>query len=443
MEIHPFSIFEDGFILWVDSGRVTRIPSGIQRIVVPIIQLIGRFLRPKRAPTLKHFVGELPCITTVQLCASYTCNLGCRYCSAESFRNKKIKTEIPSEELVRRSVDFLLENSPPTQACGIFFSAVEPLVSLDLFDYLNTYVESRRQETGRTIYTFIGGSNGTMMEQQVLGRALAANDHALNVSIDGPGEIHDTNRPFASGRGSYDRIAGFARELIAISPNGARAQATLCGDRPHVKQIFLHLFELGFRHITIKPVRTSPDKPFAITRANVEQVKEAYCDFVRFLLAQDEDSLLAYLSALTEQDFFGRFIFRVMFNDRLSYRCQAGRDHISVDLKGDIYPCMMFNEMPEYKIGNIYEDIDEGKRRCFLVPDVDHKPVCQNCWARYFCGGGCHFSAWAANGNTQIPDAVKCELIRHLTELSIYLVSELRSRNETILLQLSVIKYPY
>jgi uncharacterized protein len=62
------------------------------------------------------------------------------------------------------------------------------------------------------------------------------------------------------------------------------------------------------------------------------------------------------------------------------------------------------------------------------------KPSCRTCWARYFCGGGCHANAELFHGDIHVPYELGCALERKRVECALYLkaVLELGGGREPI-----------
>jgi len=368
---------------------------------------------------------------SIRLNANLNCNLRCKYCYAHKAEGYENRARIMHESRARQAVDFAVDTfGREAENVAIRFGLTgEPLLGLELFDRIREHANKRGRETGKRITCYLTSTNGTLLSDEAIDYLEELGWESRNwpsLSIDGPQEIHDAMRVFPDGKGSYDKIEPLAKNYLSRCPVGD--MAILTGDKPYVTEIFLHLFDMGFRYITIKPVRTSPGEGFALNESNIQRVKDEYTRFVNFLLRQDTSDLLCYLSALSDRDFFGRFFRRVLLHDKLVYRCPAAKWDISIDTNGDIYPCDSFDGVEDVKLGSIFTGIDESKRKQFIELHVDRKPVCSSCWARYLCGGGCYYAAWQANRRIEIPDRVKCQLIKHLIELGIFLSAEIEDR---------------
>ena len=66
-----------------------------------------------------------------------------------------------------------------------------------------------------------------------------------------------------------------------------------------------------------------------------------------------------------------------------------------------------------YAMGNVQQGIDHDITKRIQTSDVDSRATCSQCWARHYCGGGCHHDNLTANGEISEPDAIQCEIFRH------------------------------
>jgi len=405
---------------------------------------MGFFAPRSSTPPLRLPQPSQVPIDTVRLVANHDCNLGCKYCYTERgvcspIQKSDKPRRMPEDQAIKvidLFVNYFLQNGKGSSLTFSFGLGGEPLLALDLFRSIKEHIDKRRLESGKKITYLIPNTNATLLTSQVADELAGMLRNNLSyepvISIDGPKHIHDAMRQFPNGEGSYDRIEPLVKEHLCRWP--AIGSAVLTGQNPYITEIFLHLFDLGFRSIHIKPVRAKPDASFAITEKNIEAVKAEYTRFVNFLLDQDDFHLLCYLSAIHRLDFFGRFFIRLLVQAKLFYRCTAGKSDLTVDTQGDIYPCDSFVGLKEFRLGNLFDGgIDEARRKQFFLLHVDNKPVCSDCWARYLCGGGCYYSAWLATGRVDTPDPVKCKLVKHLIEQGMVLLAEIQSRDPRIL----------
>jgi len=73
--------------------------------------------------------------------------------------------------------------------------------------------------------------------------------------------------------------------------------------------------------------------------------------------------------------------------------------------------CHFLSEFDEFRIGNIYNGIDEELKDYFIkLNDLSNKPKCSSCWAKYLCGGGCIAHSYLINSDPLKPPYEFCSL---------------------------------
>ena len=77
--------------------------------------------------------------------------------------------------------------------------------------------------------------------------------------------------------------------------------------------------------------------------------------------------------------------------------------------------------------------MDEEKKHRLSSLRIDARESCKECWARYFCGGGCYAAAWLTNRDVSQPDLVKCELVKHLILLSMQMIAIFEEQKPEVL----------
>jgi uncharacterized protein len=126
--------------------------------------------------------------------------------------------------------------------------------------------------------------------------------------------------------------------------------------------------------------------------------------------------------------------------------CGAGREYMAVTPEGDVYPCHQFVAWDEYRTGRLDElraGVFAGPARLKSAGEVGvpgekstevgrlwlgSKEICQGCWARYRCSGGCHANALGATGDIRRPDPLGCALLKARLEAALYLEALQRGR---------------
>ena len=89
---------------------------------------------------------------------------------------------------------------------------------------------------------------------------------------------------------------------------------------------------------------------------------------------------------------------------------------------GDLYPCHQFVGEEAYKLGDIWNGVtNTALREEFRSCNAYARPDCRDCWARFYCSGGCSASNLLVNGDIKKPHRVGCELERKRLECAIAL----------------------
>ena len=169
----------------------------------------GLFVEESNPPQVKP--ESLRPLSTLELCVTHACNLACRYCygSREGeacdpgllYGASKANMSV---ETAKAGVDALFARSGTLKEVRIVFFGGEPFLNLALVREVTAYAEARAAETGKRV-RFSAVTNGTTLTQEVMELVRTHRIH-LQISMDGPPEVHDANRAFRNGHGSYQAV---------------------------------------------------------------------------------------------------------------------------------------------------------------------------------------------------------------------------------------------
>src|SRR6185369_11556322 len=147
------------------------------------------------------------------------CNLACTYCYEEGFRGAHRMSDSTAGTLVGRVVAGHMDQGRDVE---IQFYGGEPLLSLPLIHTISTRLQQAAASRGRS-FSISMTTNGTLLTRAVVQQLLPYNFTKAILTLDGPQEIHDTQRPFVSGKGSFDTIVANIRaihDLVRIDLGG-------------------------------------------------------------------------------------------------------------------------------------------------------------------------------------------------------------------------------
>jgi uncharacterized protein len=100
--------------------------------------------------------------------------------------------------------------------------------------------------------------------------------------------------------------------------------------------------------------------------------------------------------------------------------CGAGFEYGAVTPDGDIYACHRLAGEEKFKMGSVFEEgFNRELAREMEQNNVTTMEKCKNCWARFFCSGGCPATAYFSNGTISEPDATSCVLQKKRIECAL------------------------
>ncbi len=237
------------------------------------------------------------------------------------------------------------------------------------------------------------------------------------LSIDGRKEVHDRMRPFKNGKGSYDLIIDKFKKMAASRKQTKYyVRGTFTHHNLDFVEDVLHLADEGFEQISVEPVVAGPEEPYAISKEDIPAICEGY------------DRLAAeMLKRKKEGRGFNFFHFMIDLSGgpcvykRLS-GCGSGTEYLAVTPWGDLYPCHQFVGEDKFCLGNVEDGIVKTDIcNSFKLCNVYAKEECRNCFAKFYCSGGCAANAYHFHGDINKPYEIGCELQRKRVECAIML----------------------
>ena len=111
--------------------------------------------------------------------------------------------------------------------------------------------------------------------------------------------------------------------------------------------------------------------------------------------------------------------------------CGCGNEYVAVTPDGDIYPCHQFVGMKEWKMGNLHDgSFDFKMKDYFSQTTVYNKTDCKDCWAKFYCSGGCNANNLQYAGDILKPHKLSCALEQKRLECAIMIKAALAQPEE-------------
>ncbi|MBU5429603.1 thioether cross-link-forming SCIFF peptide maturase [Kineothrix sp. MSJ-39] len=349
---------------------------------------------------------------------AHDCNLACKYCFAEEGEYHG-RRAIMSYEVGKKALDFLVANSGNRTNLEVDFFGGEPLMNWEVVKQLVAYGRSLEEEHHKK-FRFTITTNGVLLNDEILE---FVNKEMGNVvlSIDGRKEVHDRMRPHRGGQGSYDEIVP---KFKKVAESRGQMNYYVRGTYTHYNTDFakdvLHLADLGFKQISVEPVVAPDTEDYAIREEDLPQ-----------LLAQYDELAEEMIKRRKEGNGFNFFHFMIDLEGgpcvakRLS-GCGSGTEYLAVTPWGDLYPCHQFVGNEDFLMGNVDEgvlrtDIRDEFKQC----NVYAKEKCKDCFAKFYCSGGCAANSYNFTGNVNGSYDIGCELQRKRIECAIMIKAAL------------------
>ena len=376
----------------------------------------GKLFSPDTFAPISNKLKEKTSGVVKALClhVAHTCNLNCAYCFASQGKYSGERA-VMSEEVGKRALDFLIENSGTRHNLEVDFFGGEPLMNFDVVKNLVAYAREREKETGKN-FRFTLTTNGVLIDDDVID---FANREMSNVvlSLDGRKEIHDEFRVDYAGKGSFDKIVPKFQKLVeARGGKDYYMRGTFTHRNPDFVNDIRTMLDLGFDELSMEPVVCAPDDPAALNEKDLEIVMQQYEELASLMLERRRQgkpfTFYHYMIDLSG----GPCIYK-----RVS-GCGSGTEYMAVTPWGDLYPCHQFVGDEKFKLGDIYNGVtNTALQNEFKQCNVYAHPECNDCWAKLYCSGGCAANAYHATGKITGIYENGCKLFRKRMECAIFL----------------------
>ncbi len=403
--VQAIELGNDPFSIGVDADTVREIQADLEEL-----KSVGSY--ETETPVAPEIAGG-SAIKSMCLHVAHDCNLRCRYCFAATGDFHGARMLMPLE-IGKQALDFLMEHSGTRKHLEVDLFGGEPLMNWDVCKQLVAYGRELEKKFGKIINFTITTNCVALDDEKIdfINREM----HNVVISLDGRKEIHDALRPTVNGKGSFDIILNNAKKLVA---GRGDKEYYIRGTFTRKNLDFLKdvkaLTGYGFNQISIEPVVLAEESPYSILPEHLDRIGEEYDVLADYYIESRKKSETWF-------NFF-HFMFDPDGGPCLRKRingCGAGTEYVAVTPDGDLYPCHQFVGMEEWKLGSLNSpELRTDLQDSFLGCNVCTKDTCKNCWAKYYCSGGCMANAVLYGGALETPHEISCQLMRKRIECAI------------------------
>jgi uncharacterized protein len=390
-DFHLFTTTDGPHVLVVDGSQIFRIDDELENVLA---HAGAKGHEAVREALAKHglagmrFIGdeplENPPLRALSLAVAQRCNLGCTYCYAEggSFGGPSRSMEW---DVAEASVRRLFADAVLGERVTLAFLGGEPLANRPLIRRATELAAGIALQRSIPI-SFSITTNGTLLNTDDA-EFFERYGFAVTVSLDGVGAIHDRLRPAKGGRGSYERIIANVRPLLARQRRmQVSARVTVTPANLGLRATLDHFIALGFQSVGFSPMLSAPTGRGEMQLPDLDVLLEEMIacghEFEQRVFAGETYPFANMMTALQE----------IHRGTHRPYPCGAGAGYFGVSASGGLFTCHRFVEDERASMGHVSQGVDRhGQRRWLAERMVDQQEPCRSCWARYLCGGGCHY----------------------------------------------------
>ena len=345
------NLFKGGFLLDDEVDEL-----GLLKVRNRSARFDPRYLRLTILPTLK-------------------CNFRCVYC----YEGRKDATM--SEETIKGLVEFVRKKTENVETITVSWYGGEPLLVLDAITYLHNEFEKICNANGCKYYAAGIITNGYLLTKEVGQRLHTLGIDTVQVTLDGPRDVHDQRRSLLNGKGTFDRIMDNLCQVVDIFKTISIRVNTDKTNEDRVLGVLDQLEERG--------LKGKLGVYFARVRAHT-----VACANITGSCFMDQDYSDLEVK-LTKQSLEKGF--NLTKHPKLKYSyCDADQvNSFVVGPDGYLFKCWSDPGDVTQAVGHISDPVKYGEKKKnvfkWLAWDVFEREECRKCDILPICMGGCPY----------------------------------------------------
>ncbi|NMO17802.1 SPASM domain-containing protein [Pyxidicoccus fallax] len=318
---------------------------------------------------------------------SYNCDLKCPYCWQRLYH---MDSPVMSEELVQHLFTVLprvVEVDRPERVDFTIFGG-EPLQDVPI---LRERVLQLLDLAAQSGYSTKIISNGVGLAPAV--PSLKGKVDLIQVTIDGPPELHRKRRPLPKAGDSFTPMARGITEAIEA---GIRINVRVNTDEsnlPRLPELLDYAKEAGWLDTKLVRFHLAPVKnhnPNKKSNSEAELLKK-----VVEMVAREPRMQVFDLTGFSGLKYFEGFKSSGMFSLHRFFNCEAQINFFAFDLHGDVYACWDAAGLNHLAVGRFVPELALYSTKLAQWRSRSSLDIsgCQGCTSSPHCGGGCQFLA--------------------------------------------------
>lgn len=330
----------------------------------------------------------------IYLITTRNCQLNCPYCFERGIERKEWLKIETAEKIVQWSQNYLTKHSECNKFRVVLYGG-EPLLNKKLIKYILPELSCIAREK-HLLFELGILTNGELLDLKILFFLNRYNLDRVQITLDGPKEIHDRRRIRKNGKGTFDRI--MQNIIMGLHQNLLKKiHLRINFDRQNIDTI-----PTLFDFLAERNLQQNIEFSFGIVTPTIcegtgQRVSDAY--FTKFGLNLNENAT-KYLWLCREAKKRG-------FNIPQEYLagpwCTARKIHSAViEPNGTLLKCISTVGREEFTFGDIFSTNETYDSN---FSDFSYLEEClsKNCPFVPICGGGCRFEAYVSSGSLLKP----------------------------------------
>ena len=357
------------------------------------------------------------------------CNLRCKYCvygGTHRIRRAHNNKNDLNWHVAKRAVDFFLQNSQDSESKFITFYGGEPLLKFSLIKQIVVYASKIDPKVRFALTT-----NGTLLNPDRV-HFFIDKKVTITISIDGPSKIHNINRVFKNGNGTFNKLMKNIEFIRDVYPdyfnNVLILHSVITTDQIGLAEIDRFFSSNNFPS-TLNDQNYTCSAPNFTDRYYTKDLEKAlFYDYYKKAIEEIKQLHIKGISSFQElsptvrgSEIMRQLHFFHLRDDKSLDEfnffwpngiCLPGFRTLFVSAVGDFYPCEKMYDRGFMKIGSI----DHG----FNIPDINNyidkyiemiTPICRKCWAYRLCGE-CFISATTSGQLSLAHRRRTCQMVK-------------------------------
>jgi len=362
--------------------------------------------------------------------ATFDCTMRCKYC----FMNEDETYLARSGNMdIRTVIDYLRRFAPADkyELISISYMGGEPTMNMDLLVRVRDYVRKtyKRSTFGLTTNATRFGVKmkdattlnlNPKLTDLTIGQWLAVSGHSITLSLDGPKEVHDSQRVFCNGTGTFDVIMDGLRALKETHPQfvaniGFRATLTDGFDTCSVKERLQFFHALSKEGIGHGVHFESNSKPGGDRADLLSIMEDQYYEAADWVIERAKAG-----DFVSWRDVTVRPLRRLLTRKPICYSCGAGCGYLTLGIDGEVYACHRTNGA---QIGSMKEGFNSEQLAKWGDRTVMYQIPCSSCALRYLCGANCRAANLSETGDLRTVSENSCgmKMIRMMVAVKMML----------------------